>query len=157
MKFAQKISPNQNLEIMKRHGEDPHIVQCKNQKEEELKIQEILRDFTRGSFNSLGIICKTQQQAEKLYQILKKENQSVQLLSYESDIFQQGIIICTAHMAKGLEFDEVLIPEVNANTYASVLDKNLLYVACTRAMHKLSLTYSEEKSPLLPTEKEVLQ
>lgn len=45
-------------------------------------------------------------------------------------------------MSKGLEFDEVIIPNVNKESYESEYDRSLLYIACTRAMHKLILTYS---------------
>ena len=48
-------------------------------------------------------------------------------------------------MAKGLEFDEVIIPQADDKNYHSSTDKSMLYVAVTRAMHKLTLTYS---SPL---------
>ncbi len=44
-------------------------------------------------------------------------------------------------MSKGLEFDEVIVPSVNNKTYYSDYDRSLLYIACTRAMHKLKLTY----------------
>jgi DNA helicase-2/ATP-dependent DNA helicase PcrA len=54
----------------------------------------------------------------------------------------KGIIITSAHMAKGLEFDEVIIPQTNDKNYHSNIDKSMLYVATTRAMHKLTLTYS---------------
>ena len=44
------------------------------------------------------------------------------------------------------------MPHVNAATYHTPFDRNLLYVACTRAMHRLALTYTGEPSPLLPGE-----
>ena len=41
-------------------------------------------------------------------------------------------------MAKGLEFDEVIIPQTDDKNYHSNIDKSMLYVAATRAMHKLT-------------------
>lgn len=58
------------------------------------------------------------------------------------------MIICTAHMAKGLEFDRVIVADVSANNYHTEMDRHLLYVACTRAMHQLMLIYQGEPSPL---------
>jgi superfamily I DNA/RNA helicase len=52
-------------------------------------------------------------------------------------------------MSKGLEFDEVIIPAVNNETYSSEYDRSLLYIACTRAMHRLSLTYTGELTRLI--------
>ena len=59
--------------------------------------------------------------------------------------FVQGIVITSAHMAKGLEFDEVIIPQVDDKNYHSEIDRSMLYVAVTRAMHRLTLTYSGTK------------
>lgn len=53
-------------------------------------------------------------------------------------------------MAKGLEFDQVIVPDVTDNTYTTLMDRNLLYVACRRAMHKLALTFVGELTRLLP-------
>ena len=70
----------------------------------------------------------------------------VYFLSSQSSAFVQGIIITSAHMAKGLEFDEVIIPQVTDKNYNSEIDRSMLYVAATRAMHRLSLTYVGGKS-----------
>ena len=48
-------------------------------------------------------------------------------------------------MAKGLEFDEVIIPQTDDRNYHSEIDRSMLYVAVTRAMHRLTLTYSGTK------------
>ena len=66
-------------------------------------------------------------------------------LSSQSSAFVQGIVIISAHMAKGLEFDEVIIPQVDDRNYHSEIDRSMLYVAVTRAMHRLTLTYSGTK------------
>ena len=71
------------------------------------------------------------------------------LLKADSTSFQDGIIITTAHHAKGLEFDEVIVPFASARNYQTDVDKSMLYIACTRAMHKLTLTYSKEKSSFI--------
>ena len=71
------------------------------------------------------------------------------LLTEESTVFKEGIIITTAHLAKGLEFDEVIVPFASARTYRTEVDKSMLYVACTRAMHQLTLTYSGELTACL--------
>jgi DNA helicase-2/ATP-dependent DNA helicase PcrA len=64
------------------------------------------------------------------------------LLTAESSTFKDGVIITTAYLAKGLEFDEVIVPFASAATYKTEVDKGMLYVACTRAMHQLTLTHA---------------
>jgi len=41
------------------------------------------------------------------------------------------------------------VPFASARTYHTEVDKSMLYVACTRAMHQLTLTYSVELTPFL--------
>ncbi|GEN29310.1 hypothetical protein HVA01_29560 [Halovibrio variabilis] len=53
----------------------------------------------------------------------------LQLKSGHSAPFGRGIIICTAHMAKGLEFDQVVAPEASEKNHTINMERNLLYVA----------------------------
>jgi DNA helicase-2/ATP-dependent DNA helicase PcrA len=145
--FAQRITPNPNIIPMERHGEEPSMVRFQNQEEELKAIQQIITNFKDSGSHSLGIICKTLKQAEKVYDKLKAAQ--VFLLTDESTSFKEGVIITSAHLAKGLEFDEVVVPFASATNYKTEIDKSMLYVACTRAMHKLTLTYSGEVSRFL--------
>lgn len=52
-------------------------------------------------------------------------------------------------MAKGLEFDEVAVLDADDASYATDFDRNLLYVAITRALHKLTILYRTEPSRFL--------
>lgn len=52
-------------------------------------------------------------------------------------------------MAKGLEFDEVVIPRADNRTYCSQMDRGPLFIACTRAMHRLTLLYTGELTGLI--------
>ncbi|PKQ17538.1 MAG: hypothetical protein CVT68_07990 [Actinobacteria bacterium HGW-Actinobacteria-8] len=63
------------------------------------------------------------------------------LLDYGSESFATGALVTSAHISKGLEFDAVIVPGVDAGTYATPMDKSMLYIACTRAMHELHLSH----------------
>lgn len=143
--FAQKIQPNNELEPIMRHGEHPRILQFRNTEEEIQSLADLVSSFKSSHYTSLGIICKTESQAKELAQKLQPYTDCISLLSNQSSTYIKGIIITSAHMAKGLEFDEVIIPQADDKNYHSSTDKSMLYVAVTRAMHKLTLTYS---SPL---------
>lgn len=140
--FAQKIQPNNELEPIMRHGERPKILPFKNTKEEIQGIANLVNSFRSSHYTSLGVICKTESQAKELAQKLQTYTNDISLLSNQSSAYVKGIIITSAHMAKGLEFDEVIIPQTDDKNYHSNIDKSMLYVAATRAMHKLTLTYS---------------
>ena len=140
--FAQKIQTNHELEPIIRHGEQPEILQFKNAEKEVSGIADLITFFKNSNYTSLGIICKTESQAKELAQKLQTYTEHISLLSNQSSAYVKGIIITSAHMAKGLEFDEVIIPQTDDRNYHSNIDKSMLYVAVTRAMHKLTLTYS---------------
>ena len=72
-----------------------------------------------------------------------------------------SITVMTMHSAKGLEWEYVYLPFITNNVYPSVpywevnnnsenvkSERNLFYVACTRAKEELHLTYSENKEEL---------
>ncbi|TGE22360.1 helicase [Hymenobacter aquaticus] len=145
--FAQRITPNPDILPLERHGPEPAVVRYGNQDEELQAIQELIQGFQTSGSHSLGIICKTLAQAKRAYQVLQAP--TVHLLTDESTTFKEGVIITTAHLAKGLEFDEVIVPFASARTFKTEVDKSMLYVACTRAMHRLTLTYSGELTGFL--------
>lgn len=142
--FAQHILPNTNLIPMERHGEWSQVVGFENNAEEISEISRLVGEFRVSGHHSMGIICKTNEQAAFLSAELNDPN--VHLLTGESTAYKQGVIITTVHLSKGLEFDEVVIPFASSRNYHTGVDRSMLYIACTRAMHKLTLTYAKEKT-----------
>lgn len=146
-RFTQRIAPNPELIPLERHGVVPVIKECTDNAAELLVVRDLVTAFQNSGHLSLGVICKTQDQADFVYGELR--GPSVHLLTPDSTTFREGIIITTAHLAKGLEFDEVIVPFVSARNYHTEVDRRMLYIACTRAMHVLSLTFSKEITPFL--------
>ncbi|NDV82929.1 helicase [Bacteroides sp. 51] len=140
--FAQKIRMSKDLEPVARHGEQPRLINYKSREKEIYGIIDLVAAFKATESRSLGIICKTEQQAKELAECLKGVIEDIYFLSSSSSAFVNGIVVTSAHVAKGLEFDEVIIPQVNSENYSSEIDRGMLYIAVTRAMHKLTLTYS---------------
>ncbi|MBW3545920.1 MAG: glycosyltransferase, partial [Bacteroidetes bacterium] len=128
--------------------EEPSIKRLDTPAQELAAIKKELEVFSSSGHKSLGIICKTQAQANALYEQLKDEAVKIKLLNANSSSFGHGIILTTAHLAKGLEFDQVVVPYASAENYQTAVDKSMLYIACTRAMHRLSLSCVGEISSL---------
>ena len=147
IKFSEQIL-KQDIEPIERHGELPSIIKCNSLEEELKQIEDTIDNFNKFDYSTMGIICKTKSQAKQIYDKLK-DKYEVNLLDIDSLEFKEGIIISTIHMSKGLEFDEIVIPMVDVNNYESDYDRNLLYIACTRAMHKLTLTYHNKITDIL--------
>jgi len=146
--FTKRISKNVKVEALERHGQEPQIISCKNKEAEIERIKSLISAFNGSAYNSLGVICKTQKQADTLHESLSPHFQ-VKLLNAVSVAFGSGIVITTAHLAKGLEFDQVIVPFCTEKNYHSDPDRQMLYVACTRTMHQLYLTHVGSPSGFL--------
>ncbi len=147
--LTKRIGNNVEVEAMERHGNEPHITSFNKEEEEIEHLKRSIGRFIKSDHNSLGIITKTQEQADKLYQHLQDPDLTIKLLNPGSVAFGGGIVITTAHLAKGLEFDQVIVPFCNSKNYRTKPDRQMLYVACTRAMHALELTCTGALSPFL--------
>ncbi|MBW6507567.1 MAG: AAA family ATPase [Rhodobacteraceae bacterium] len=150
MQFALKISPNPDLVAMERHGPAPSLTVVKTQKDAVARIKAAVTDFRSSDHTSVALLAKTQAQAKRLHRALAEDGVEARLLAEGSTGFSTGVIICTPHLAKGLEFDRVIIPDASEAVFATQMDRNLLYVACTRAMHRLDLIAVGAPSMLIP-------
>ncbi len=145
--FTLGIRNNPDLIAMERHGQAPEVRGFESNIEEIAEIKKLITSFKNSGHQSLGIICKTLDQAEFIFEEIKSLD--VHLLTADSTSFKEGIVMTTVHLAKGLEFDEVIVPFTSASNYQTGIDRSMLYIACTRAMHQLTLTYSKEKSKFI--------
>jgi DNA helicase-2/ATP-dependent DNA helicase PcrA len=152
MQFALGISPNTELVPMRRHGEPPRVVAVKSQTEMLETIMSEVAAFRASDHRTIAIIARTQKDAAKLQGALEKRGLPARLLDGGSAGFSTGVLVCTAHLAKGLEFDRVIVPNASAASYSTEMDRGLLYVACTRAMHRLTVISVGQPSALLPDE-----
>lgn len=149
IEFTKQFLAKNAIEAIERHGEPPTIKNYENSAEQSEKIKEQLKQFEESSYKTCGIVCKTAAQVEELYVALQEEF-NLHKLDEHSAAFTEGITLSSVQLAKGLEFDVVIVPFVDEASYASDFDKGLLYVACTRAMHQLILLKPTIKpSPLL--------
>jgi DNA helicase II / ATP-dependent DNA helicase PcrA len=149
-RFAQGISADPDLVAIERHGEPPVVAAVASTAEEHRRIAAMVGEMAARRYRTTGILCKTQRQADQIHGALIAAGLDVHLLTAASSSFVQGAVVCTIHLAKGLEFDQVVVPGATAESYGDDLERNLLYVACTRAMHRLLLTYVGPPTPFLP-------
>ncbi|QDV21971.1 HelD family protein [Aureliella helgolandensis] len=137
---AQAILNNPDLEPIARHGEEPTFNSFRKKSEELDFIAGQVKDFCGGEYQSMAIICRTQGEADELYEHLRSTT-TVSLLNSKSRVFASGVVITTAYLAKGLEFDKVLVPFCTKTNYHQAIDRHMLYIAVTRAMHSLAITH----------------
>ena len=125
-----------------------HITAIRNQKSSDIifrndvKKEDFIKDINnlKSTSKSIAIITKDDTSAEKIYNLLK-DNTNVFLIDGYSHI-KRDLVIVPSYIAKGLEFDSVIIYTDKDSSYQEK-DKYLYYVACTRAQHNL-LIYKGE-------------
>lgn len=97
----------------------------------------LISDITnlQVDYKSTAIITKDYKEAKKLYELLK-DDLAISLVDANTKKFRKDLIIIPSYVAKGLEFDSVIIYNDRENSYRGN-ERNLLYVACTRCQHEL--------------------
>lgn len=114
---------------------DNSIPVTKHQKDDLLDLIPKLR----SKYKSLAIITKDGLMAENLYKKLESIY-DLSLLTIDSKNFRKDFVIAPSYLAKGLEFDSVIVYNSLDNPFKEV-DKYLYYIACTRCQHELHLYY----------------
>lgn len=142
-KFTSSLIGQSNTEYVNRNGEEPAIYQTSDQAQ---TICELIENECK-KFEHIAIICKCNREAEGIYKKLSKLINCT-LLNQPED-YNNRVLITTCATAKGIEFDAVIIPNATSENYKNTIDKNILYVSSTRALHKLFFTADKEPSHLL--------
>ena len=120
-----------------------HISQMQNEDETIKECIKKIEEYTENGFKSIAIIGKDIDECKTIKKQIDKYNKNVKLIQSKDSEYNAGISIVPSYLAKGLEFDSVILFNVNDEKYKNtVLDIKLLYVAITRAMSKLDVFYT---------------
>lgn len=123
-----------------RHGEKPKIIMSDNEASHISKIVEDIRHFQSLGMVSICIITKDMTEGIKAYKALKKAGVAVQFIEKEEERYLGQVVVMPSYLAKGLEFDAVLLFDVSTHRFKeNDLDIKLLYVMITRALHYLNI------------------
>ncbi|WP_225340634.1 RNA polymerase recycling motor HelD [Lysinibacillus capsici] len=152
MEVANQILAQMNeqlplVEPVVRHGNVPSFIQA--EQFDAFKIKEIFEAIRQNGHRSIALICKTTAEAITMQQALKDNDIASQLLTENESINQEMLLVVPSHLAKGLEFDAVIVAAYDIPFYDTSIDRKLLYVALTRAMHELYLIGPSKETFLL--------
>ena len=121
-----------------------------NMKELIMSVNSRVDEYLKNNYKSIAIIGKDMKECKEIYKEIAKLRNDVKLIQGKDSEYNAGISIVPSYLAKGLEFDCVIIANANKENYGnSSLDIKLLYVTITRAMSKLDVFYVGEMSELL--------
>ena len=139
--FANKIINRENVDIIERHGPKVQIAKYNNLQQKINYILKSVEEFEKNNHKTIGILTKSIKTCEELNEILK-DKLNYNHLTIETTQFNQGILLAPTFLVKGLEFDAVIVVDTDNENFKNAIDKQALYVACTRAMHELRLLYT---------------
>lgn len=133
-----------------RHGEKPECIICENEEAHIDKIVEDIRHFQSLGMVSICVITKDMAESKKAYTALKKIGLMLQFIEKEEEQYLGQVVVMPSYLAKGLEFDAVLLYDVSARRFKeNDLDIKLLYVMITRALHYLNVYALGEPAEIL--------
>jgi DNA helicase-2/ATP-dependent DNA helicase PcrA len=154
--FANKVLKKQKIELepaapVIRHGEEPEILKIERDLDFLKELNEISNRMEKLNKNRIAIIGKDLEECVQINFLLRKaKDKSWKLIRGSEDIIDFNRIIIPSYMTKGLEFDCTIIYDCNNEKYRNTeMDKKLLYVALTRALHFVYVYYKGDKSNLL--------
>lgn len=121
--------------------------EVENQDELIQNINDRINTYIKQGYKSIAIIGKDMAECENLEKKLRTIRKDIKLIRGKDSEYNSGISIVPSYLAKGLEFDCVLLSDVSKEKYGNnSLDIKLLYVSITRAMSKLDVFYEGECS-----------
>ncbi|WP_437756769.1 ATP-binding domain-containing protein [Sorangium sp. So ce1389] len=108
--------------------------------------------FAREPRATLAILARHPEQADVYYDALKMaEIPNLRRVRAYEFAFRPGVEVTEIRQVKGLEYDYVVLVDVNASTYpADDESRHLLHIGATRAAHQLWVISTAAPSPLLP-------
>ncbi|MDF2986241.1 MAG: helD [Eubacterium sp.] len=140
------VAPD-HAEQLNRHGSKPKITKTEKGNIYRRIADDIIMLKSRNH-KLIAVICKNAGQCEALYKAVNPYV-DISLVSNKNEEYQSGVVVIPSYLAKGLEFDAVLVSSIEEADYLEEEDRRLLYTVCTRALHELYLYYSENISGLI--------
>lgn len=140
-KISKEIGLDEALPVIRSAG--PVIKSKINKSDKENYIVNQVKKYKEAGFKSIAIIYKNQKELVNMNKKLKENNIESEIIYKDQEKYEGGICLLTSYLSKGLEFDVVIIADVEDEIYKydNRLDMKLLYVSMTRALHKLELVY----------------
>lgn len=139
VEFTRSLLPGgEAIEPFDRGGSKPTLTEVADESELVQQVVARIVELKDEGHQSIAVITKTVAESKRAYQLLR-EQAAVRLIDQETVSYEQGVVIIPAYLAKGVEFDAVIIYNASSEVYGRESDRKLFYTACTRAMHELDL------------------
>ena len=173
------LKEGQPVEPIERLGERPVITSVRDRESLARAIASDIRELQEEGFGSIAVICRTARESWIAHEYLRKEldridggeagdgnepglpegrgrasrtlpaRSRIRLVTKHQRKFIRGALVIPSYLAKGLEFEAVIIYDAGEGSYGHPEDRSVLYTACSRALHRLHIYHTGRLSPLL--------
>ncbi|MGO4370683.1 RNA polymerase recycling motor HelD [Paenibacillus sp. MCAF20] len=149
VQFTRGMVPGgEHIVPFNRSGEKPAVTLVKERSILHESLAADVHKLIDQGYESVAIICKTAKESEAAFKVLKDLLPvAPRLIKKTTPNFEKGVHIIPAYLAKGVEFDAVLIYNGSKKQYSRESERKLFYTACTRAMHLLHIYAISELTP----------
>lgn len=150
LELAAAVSGEKTINCISRKGKMP--VWYASYDKEQMYTHLVQALNTMEDVETAAVLCLDQEMAENVSEELKERmpRMEISLLTKDTKTFRPGLCVTTFYLAKGLEFDAVMIPFLEK--YRTAFHRQALYINITRALHVCNLFSSEESKGSLGDE-----
>ena len=148
----QILRQGEKIEAFNRKGPKPVIWGRKTDEEAVSVLSNVLRDNEKRKMTT-AIITKDLAGAKFVHKMLTDRGEKSTLIATANQRLVDGTLVIPSYLAKGLEFDAVIMWGASKKNYHKLDETQLVYTITSRAMYKLDIIYTGEKSPLLDVDK----
>ncbi|MDQ0113302.1 RNA polymerase recycling motor HelD [Paenibacillus harenae] len=150
VKFTKALLPGEEIVPFERSGRKPYLSKAGNGVMRAARIGEDLAALQAEGFDSIAVITKTAAESREALEALRIQGcGALRLITEETLTFEKGVMVIPSYLAKGVEFDAVLIYDASSRAYSRESERKLFYTACTRAMHRLQLYTTGNWTPYI--------
>ena len=147
--LAHGSFPGYSAEPVLRHGDPVLVEKAADDVELIARAEAVCRDWQKNGFDTIAVICRNEEEAERTAKELGKKL-PVAESNLEKAVFDKGIMVLPVEYTKGLEFDAVLLLDPGREQYPTDDGHaKLLYVAATRALHRLCVLHTGNLTGLI--------
>ena len=155
------LSADTDIQSFNRQGAQPEVFTAPDRAALRLLIAKEVKTCVDAGYQSIGLLCKSAKNATALYKDLggvadtgqaREDAAVLTLITSGKSADPRGAFIMPVYLSKGIEFDAVLICDADDRNYNDEDDKKLLYIACTRALHRLNVFCAGKASRLFEKE-----
>ena len=135
-----------SLSSVREGGVAPQLVECL----ETPAYLDAVRSALHAAEQADGLTAVVCQERPRVRWLAKQLGEEARVLGPHDPLPAQGVVILDLPLAKGLEFDRVIVADASAAVYPDTpLARRQLYTCISRAMHEVTLISQGPLSPLL--------